>query len=84
MRKQHRDTWTMPVRMANGQWVYGGAARNVRIAEKGGMDAILVEAASVGAAMAVQHFAAQLGISMAGSGVKALVSPRQPQRLLGR
>jgi len=35
-----RDTWCKPI-FVDGRMLYGGAARNVRIAAAGGMDAIL-------------------------------------------
>ena len=35
------NTWCEPLKMSNGGYVYGGAARNVRIANFGGMPAIL-------------------------------------------
>lgn len=34
-------TWCEPLKMPQGSYVYGGAARNVRIANFGGMPAIL-------------------------------------------
>ena len=34
-------TWCEPLKMSHGGYVYGGAARNVRIANFGGMPAIL-------------------------------------------
>ncbi|ATN09677.1 hypothetical protein CRN80_08405 [Pseudomonas sp. FDAARGOS_380] len=34
-------TWCEPLKMPQGHYVYGGAARNVRIANAGGMNAIL-------------------------------------------
>jgi len=34
-------TWCEPLKMPQGTYVYGGAARNVRIANFGGMPAIL-------------------------------------------
>ena len=35
------ETWCEPLRLPHGRYVYGGAARNVRIANFGGMPAIL-------------------------------------------
>jgi hypothetical protein len=35
------ETWCEPLQMPHGGYVYGGAARNVRIANFGGMPAIL-------------------------------------------
>lgn len=40
-----RDNWCAPIRAKSGAVVSGGAARNVRIARGGGMDAILDEVA---------------------------------------
>jgi hypothetical protein len=37
-----KDTWCEPI-LVDGHWVYGGAARNVRLSEVGGMDAALKE-----------------------------------------
>ncbi|WP_031598874.1 hypothetical protein [Ferrovum myxofaciens] len=39
------DAWCRPVRAKTGQLVFGGAARNVRIAAAGGMDAIVLRIA---------------------------------------
>lgn len=39
------DTWCKPMRAKNGLMVYGGAARNVRIAARGGMNNIIMEMA---------------------------------------
>jgi hypothetical protein len=38
---KQEPTWCEPLELPNGQTVYGGAARNVRIANFGGMPAIL-------------------------------------------
>jgi hypothetical protein len=37
------DTWCRPVRARTGSVVSGGAARNVRIAARGGMDTIVAD-----------------------------------------
>ena len=34
-------TWCEPLKLSNGHYVFGGAARNVRIANFGGMPSIL-------------------------------------------
>lgn len=39
------DLWCSPLKDSNGNMLYGGAARNVRIARSGGMDAILMDVA---------------------------------------
>lgn len=39
------DSWCSPLKDSNGNMLYGGAARNARIARFGGMDAILIEVA---------------------------------------
>jgi hypothetical protein len=39
------DSWCAPVRAKSGVIVSGGAARNVRIAEGGGLDTILTKVA---------------------------------------
>lgn len=39
------DSWCKPTPTANGKLVYGGAARNVRIAASGGMDQIIQDVA---------------------------------------
>lgn len=36
-----KDSWCQLVRAPSGTWVSGGAARNVRIAASGGMNAII-------------------------------------------
>lgn len=38
-----KDSWCRPV-WDGEKWVYGGAARNIRIARNGGMDAIIERA----------------------------------------
>lgn len=40
------DSWCRPVRAPSGLVVSGGAARNVRIAARGGMDTIIEKVAS--------------------------------------
>jgi len=50
-----RDSWCKPVKAKTGNWVSGGAARNVRIAEAGGMDEILEDAVAVGTRAGVKH-----------------------------
>jgi hypothetical protein len=37
------DSWCQPLRQTNGRTLYGGAARNVRIARFGGMDEIVAD-----------------------------------------
>jgi len=44
-----KDSWCAPVRAKSGVIVAGGAARNVRIAEGGGMDVILDKVAKIAA-----------------------------------
>lgn len=39
------DSWCSPLKDSNGNMLYGGAARNARIARSGGMDAILIDVA---------------------------------------
>ena len=41
--RTYQDGWTKPLRMANGQWVYGGAARNVRIVSRNSLSFILLK-----------------------------------------
>jgi len=37
-----KDSWCAPI-FVDGHWVFGGAARNIRLAEVGGMDQALKE-----------------------------------------
>lgn len=37
------DSWCRPIRAKNGKLVYGGAARNCRIAARGGMEVIMMD-----------------------------------------
>jgi hypothetical protein len=64
MKKQRRypDSWCKSLRLPDGRTISGSAARDRRISQLGGMDTILKEAAFVGATMALNHFATQLGI----------------------
>lgn len=48
------DTWCKPVRAKSGLTVYGGAARNVRIAAGGGMNEIIMKSAIRAAEDALQ------------------------------
>ncbi|MEQ4922236.1 hypothetical protein [Proteus hauseri] len=40
----NKDKWCMPLKRKNKPTIFGGAARNVRIAESGGMDNIVSNA----------------------------------------
>jgi hypothetical protein len=43
--EKYRDSWCRPLRNINGQVLYGGAARNVRVARFGGVEAIVSKVA---------------------------------------
>jgi len=49
-----KDNWTSATITGEGKMVYGGAARNVRIKKRGGMDAICREAGEFAARVALQ------------------------------
>lgn len=49
------DTWCKPIKSKHGNFVSGGAARNVRIAASGGMDNIIEEVAKEAAASALDR-----------------------------
>lgn len=49
------DSWCKPIKSKHGNFVSGGAARNVRIAASGGMDQIIEEAAKEAAASALDR-----------------------------
>ncbi|MGL4756035.1 MAG: hypothetical protein ACRCXB_27075 [Aeromonadaceae bacterium] len=49
-----KDPWCSPVQMENGEIVTGASAREYRIKHKGGMPAIIKEAASKAADAAVE------------------------------
>jgi len=50
-----RDSWCRPIRAKSGSRVSGGAARNVRIAACGGMDAIVTRVAAKAAREALDE-----------------------------
>lgn len=56
------DSWCEKTKAKNGRVVYGGAARNVRIANAGGMDQILADVAAHAATSAVRNTAALYGV----------------------
>jgi hypothetical protein len=49
------DSWCQPIRDKSGTVVSGGAARNVRIAGSGGMDAIVTRVAAKAAREALEE-----------------------------
>lgn len=50
------DSWCSPVRAKTGVVVSGGAARNVRISDAGGMDKIIEDVARDAARRALERF----------------------------
>ena len=50
-----KDSWCTKIRAKSGVFVYGGAARNVRISNAGGMDEIIREVAEDAARMAISR-----------------------------
>ncbi|MCG9057313.1 hypothetical protein LH442_15350 [Laribacter hongkongensis] len=60
--KPRSSRWYDPIVSKNGNVVYGVAALNVRIANEGGMDAILNKALAFGIAAAMENVCATLGI----------------------
>lgn len=48
-----KDSWCAPL-FTGSQWIYGGAARNKRIAARGGMDVICRKAGEVAARVALE------------------------------
>ncbi len=49
------DSWCSPLEDLSGRFLFGGAARNVRIARSGGMDKIIDEVAREAAANAYKR-----------------------------
>ena len=50
-----KDLWCKPILSRNGNRVSGGAARNVRISQAGGMDKIITDAAADAARLALER-----------------------------
>lgn len=74
-----RDSWCRPVKAKTGNWVSGGAARNVRIADAGGMDEILEDAVAVGTRAGVKRAMERLAALQ-----EPQVAKRAPLRLVKR
>ena len=49
------DSWCKPIKSKHGNFVSGGAARNVRIASAGGMDSIVEDVAREAAQSALER-----------------------------
>jgi hypothetical protein len=74
------DRWTTPLfDRKSGQWLYGGAARNVRISEAGGMETILQRVANNAARMALDE--ANKLVSLGRGDRKVVALPPRPRRV---